>query len=133
MTAAALSASWEAPGTTLKLTLGGREFYLLLADNPAGGCCDVSIRGARVGTENYGYWTTIAVLVTDQLRRGVPVAEVCQKIVGITSDPRGIVTGHPRITQAESFPDLLGLVLFDRYDRPLVEMAIAVAQLGSAR
>ncbi len=137
MTSIAQWECWEAPGINLKLTLDGREFYLLIADDWGNTAADVSIRGARIGSELYGYFTTIALLVTIQLRRGTPIAEVCQRLIGITSAPRGLVTGHPRITQAESFPDLLGLVLFDRYDRPLVELAIAVvqwlAQLGSAR
>lgn len=122
---------WESHGVTFKLSLAGREFYLLLADAPGGGCADISIRGARVGSELFGYWTTIAGLASSSLRRGVAVADICTEMVGVVSEPRGLVLGHRRITAAQSFSDLLGLVLFDRYDRQLVQLAIALAELGA--
>lgn len=121
----------ELAGVTWKLSLGGREFYLMLVDSPASlGPAEISLRGARLGSELYGNWTAIARSLNLALRAGAPLADVCTELAGVTSDPRGLVTGHPRITWADSLADLVALALFDRYVRPLLEV---VTMLGGPR
>ncbi len=121
----AVAQAWEADGVTFRLSLAGAEFYLILADGSASGTCvSVAIRASKMGSSVYGNLVALAGQISRRFETGEALDAVIDDLLGLAYEPRGLVTGHPRVTWAESFSDLLGRCLADRYVWPAVVVGI---------
>lgn len=83
----------------------------LTIESVAGRPVAVAVEIHKEGSPFRGLLSTVADLVSGNLQRGAPVAEVVETLRGVHFEPSGDVTGHPTITACTSIVDLVGQML----------------------
>jgi ribonucleoside-diphosphate reductase alpha chain len=98
---------------THELMLAGHKTFITVGKRRDGSVMEVKIELHKEGAPFRGAADVIARLVSHALQHGVPIETVFDGLRASYFDPAGEVTGHPRITHADSLFDLVARVIED--------------------
>lgn len=105
------------PGSTFRLNLGGIDLYMTCAEEN-GALKRVLLSSMQAGSDQGNHVTSLAKQINRALDRGKPVEHIAEKLRGV-QEPRvpRLVIGPTKVHNAETFAELVGAVLVERYGR----------------
>jgi ribonucleoside-diphosphate reductase alpha chain len=106
---------WELPDdltcTRHKVTIGGTDLYIHTGQHPdTAQPVEVFLTAGRAGSTLQGLLSTVGILSSQLLRRGVPASEIARMLRGQDFAPQGF-TSNQNIPTAKSIPDYLAQYL----------------------
>lgn len=115
-----MSARQEIPArrehTTQKFRIGGqRTAYITVHDDDQPAEVFLRVKGVGCTSEVIALYDVIARLVSLALQHGAPLEKTAEMIYQTKFEPAGPVSGHDRIKQCSSLPDLIGRYLLLEY------------------
>jgi ribonucleoside-diphosphate reductase alpha chain len=102
--------------TTQKVRLPGqRTVYVTVHDDDQPAEVFLRVKGAGYTSEVIALYDVIARLASMALQFGAPLEKVAEMLHQTKFEPAGPVTGHDRIKNCSSLPDLIGRYLLLEY------------------
>jgi ribonucleoside-diphosphate reductase alpha chain len=101
---------------TQKLRIAGkRTLYLSVHDDDRPAEVFLRLKGAGCGAETIALYDVIARLLSLTLQYGAPLEKAAGMLYQTRFEPAGPITGHDRIKNCSSIPDLIGRYLLLEY------------------
>jgi|SRR5215831_1953154 len=94
---------------------GQRTLYLSVHDDDQPAEIVLRVKGIDCTTELIGLYDVIARLLSIALQYGTPLEQLGELLAGVKFEPCGPVSGHDRLRQCSSPPDLIGRHLLVEY------------------
>ena len=103
------------------MDIGSYEGYIIVGLYPDGQPCEVFLTGHKTGGTISGLLNMLATSFSMQLQYGVPLEDICRKMIGERFDPSGR-TKNDEIPSVTSIVDYVARFLMRRFgDTELVE------------
>jgi ribonucleoside-diphosphate reductase alpha chain len=94
---------------TQKVRIAGqRTLYIAVHDDEQPAEIFLRLKGRDCSSELIGLYDVIARLMSLALQYGAPLEKVGDLLAGAKFEPCGPVSGHDRLKQCSSLPDLIG-------------------------
>jgi hypothetical protein len=101
---------------TQKVRIAGqRTLYLSVHDDEQPAEIFLRVKGSDCSSELIGLYDVVARLMSLALQYGAPLEKVGDLLAGAQFAPCGPVSGHDRLKQCSSLPDLIGRHLLVEY------------------
>jgi len=84
-----------------------QSLYVRTGEYEDGRVAEIFIDLNKTGGTLRGAFSSLAIAVSLGLQHGVPLQEFVDAFVGMSFEPRGPVSGHAKITRADSLVDLI--------------------------
>ncbi len=102
--------------TTQKVKIAGqRTLYISVHDDEQPAEIFLRLKGSDCSSELIGLYDVMAGLMSLALQYGAPLEKVGELLAGAKFEPCGPVSGHNRLKNCSSLPDLIGRHLLVGY------------------